>query len=36
MSSRLLAKVSDLADPRAYEQPLRQHLGEDKVGNRLL
>ena len=32
MSSPILAEVADLADPRAYEQPLRAALGDDKVG----
>ena len=32
MSSRLLARVSDLADPAAYAQPLRDFLGDGLVG----
>lgn len=32
MSSRLLARVADLADPAAYAEPLRRHLGENKIG----
>lgn len=32
MSSRLLARVSDLADPAAYVAPLSQALGADTVG----
>ena len=32
MSSRILARVTDLADPSAYVEPLRQALGDDKIG----
>ena len=32
MNSRLLARVRDLADPAAYEAPLRALLGADKIG----
>lgn len=32
MTSRLLARVADLADPRAYEESLRDHLGDGAVG----
>ena len=32
MTSRVLAQVTDLADPAAYAEPLRQHLGENKIG----
>ena len=32
MTSRVLARVSDLADPRAYGQPLRCALGDGIVG----
>lgn len=32
MTSRVLAQVGDLADPAAYAEPLRRHLGEDKIG----
>ncbi len=31
-TSRLLAQVTDLADPAAYAEPLRRHLGENIVG----
>ena len=32
MSSRLLARVRDLRDPSAYEQPLREAIGDGAVG----
>ena len=32
MTSRLLARVTDLADPAAYEAPLREYLGEHTIG----
>ncbi len=32
MSSRLLAQVSDLADPSAYAKPIRDFLGAGKIG----
>ena len=32
MASRILAQVADLADPAAYAEPLRRHLGENKIG----
>jgi len=32
MTSRVLARVKDLADPAAYAEPLRRHLGEKKFG----
>ena len=32
LTSRILARVGDLADPRAYEQPIRDHLGDGRVG----
>ena len=32
MSSRLLARVTDLADPDDYVEPLRKAIGDDKVG----
>lgn len=32
MSSRLLARVTDLADPDAYVEPLRKAIGDDKIG----
>ncbi len=32
MTSRLLARASDLADPAAYAEPLRRHLGENTIG----
>ncbi len=32
ISSRLLARVPDLADPAAYSEPLRQYLGENRIG----
>ncbi len=32
LTSRVLARVTDLADPAAYAEPLRRHLGGDKIG----
>ncbi len=32
LTSRVLASVTDLADPAAYAEPLRRHLGESKIG----
>ena len=32
MTSRLLATVTDLADPATFAEPLRRHLGESKIG----
>ncbi len=32
LSSRILARVDDLSDPRHYEKPLRDHLGDGLVG----
>ncbi len=32
LTSRILARVDDLSDPRRYEQPLRDHLGDGTVG----
>ena len=32
MESRILAQVTDLADPAAYAEPIRQHLGEKTIG----
>ena len=32
MTSRLLARVTDLADPATYAEPLRRRLGENTIG----
>ena len=32
MTSPVLARAPDLADPAAYAEPLRQHLGENRIG----
>ena len=32
LTSRILARVADLADPAAYAEPLRRHLGDSKFG----